>query len=200
MTQQAVEHRGHRGVSESTVSGSVSRTGYHRRGRQGDICVSGRALRHDSGPAAVSVACRGRRRRRRRRRCRAPPGRSAPRERNGNVGCRGLMKSRLIIIVFLLSSVVQAEERTSKQSHWPKWLEIGCLAADLASTEWVLLNGGREMNPLVRHRGVRLSVNISLSTWMFKTYEPEQKEAALVVSAMRCGFAAWNVSRALRSR
>ena len=113
---------------------------------------------------------------------------------------RRILKSQLVMIVFLLSSVVQAEERTSKQSHWPKWLEIGCSAADLASTEWVLRKGGREMNPFMRNRGVRLSVNISLSTWMFKTYEPKHKEAAIVVSAMRCGFAGWNISRALRSR
>ena len=80
--------------------------------------------------------------------------------------------------------------------------------ADLATTEWVLRNGGTERNPFLQERPVRLAVNaavVAAEVWgtrkLQRTGHPRAARVVKVGSFVVRGFAvAWNIRQARRGR
>ncbi|MHA2068877.1 MAG: hypothetical protein ACXABY_31325 [Candidatus Thorarchaeota archaeon] len=90
---------------------------------------------------------------------------------------------KLTLVFLLLASPVVAEEKESKLFRVAGWAVYGVSGGDVISTEIVLSNGGREVNPLMRNRAIRVSSHVllplSINSMTADLYRRGNKKGAL---------------------
>jgi len=92
------------------------------------------------------------------------------------------MKWYGIFTIILLATTLNGQKDTSKVLVWA----LGGQAADLLSTEIILMEGGMEINPLMTQRPVYIATKIGLSIMLYsyaKRY-PDDKRTMTIFAIL----------------